>query len=127
MTTRLLPIGDWPRLAGTELETVWPHLPATARIVVVEDEAGSIVACWALFSVVHVEGLWIAPQCRKRGAAARRLLAAMRTELASLGARAVMTAAISDDIKALIARFHGSAVPGDHFVVPLGVSSCQPS
>jgi len=118
MTTRLLPREEWPRLAGTELETVWPHLPESARVIVVED-GDQIVGCWAVFSVVHVEGVWIAPEYRTRGSVARRLLMEMRRQARAMGASAVMTGATSDDVRGLITRLHGQAVPGEQYVIPL--------
>lgn len=119
MTTRLLPPADWARLAGTELETVWPHLPASARVIVVEDEAGAIVGCWALFSCVHVEGVWVAPEHRARTAVARRLLVGMRHEARDLGAQSVVTGALTDDVRQLITGLGGKALPGDLYVIPV--------
>lgn len=120
MTTRLLPRDEYPRLMGTELETVWPHLPEGARVLVVEDPAGAIVGCWALFTSVHCEGVWVAPEHRGRGSVARRLLAGMRREARDMGASAVMTGAVSDDVRGLIAHLHGTRLPGEQYVMPLG-------
>lgn len=119
MTTRLLPPAEWDRLQGTELGPVAQILPETARVIVVEDEAGAIVGCWSVFQVVHVEGLWIAPANRGKGSVARRLLVEMRKQARDFGARAVMTAAITPDVRALIESVGGSQVPGEHFVMPL--------
>lgn len=117
MTTRLLPPSEWDRLAGTELETVHPHLPESARVIVVEDEAGAIVGCWCVFTSVHAEGVWIAPEHRTRGTVARRLLVGLRHQLEDLGATAVMTGAVSDDVRALIARLQGQPLPGEQYVI----------
>ena len=124
MTSRLLPPEEWSRLAGTDLETVWPLLPPTAHIVVVEDE-GQIVACWSLFPVWHVEGLWTAPTHRAQPSVVFRLIGAMKRLLKTEGARSVYTAACSDEVRALITRFGGTRVPADGYMLPLGESSCQ--
>lgn len=118
MTTRLLPRDEWSKLAGTELETAWPHLPETAQVVVVED-AGAIVGCWALFQQVHVEGVWIAPAHRGKASVARRLLAGMRRTAQAMGARTVATGALTDDVRQLLDRLHAVPLPGDHYAVPI--------
>lgn len=126
MRTRLLPPEEWPRLAGTELETVWPHLSgASAQVIVVEDELGNICACWCAFTSVHVEGLWIAPAHRLRASVARRLWQAMRRHVFSLGSGAVMTAALSDDVRELLETAGATKLPGDHYVLPMGERRCQ--
>jgi hypothetical protein len=128
MTTRMLPPEEWPRLAGTEAETVWPLLdPAVAQVVVVEDGA-RIVGTWIVVPVVHVECCWIAEDYRKTGSVARRLLRGMREAVSLWGASSVMTGAVSDEVRALIAKLHGRLVPGEQYVIPLnGATPCQPS
>lgn len=121
MTHRVLPRTEYPKLAGTELETVWPVLPEDALVLVVEDGA-EIVACWALLTVRHVEGLWIAPAHRGKGSVARRLLAGMRT---LVGVRPVVTAAMTDEIRGLLDRIAAQKLPGDHYVMTLGGEPCQ--
>jgi hypothetical protein len=120
MTTRLLPTDEWARLAGTELETVWPHLPDTARVIVVENEAGAIVGCWALFTSVHAEGVWIAPEHRKGSVVARRLLVGMKRQLEDMDATAFMTGAVSDDVRHIIQALGGTALPGEQYVIERG-------
>jgi hypothetical protein len=115
--TRVLPPAEWSRLQGTELDGVTAHLPPTAQIVVVEQD-GAIVACWAAFNVLHVEGIWIAPAHRRSGSVARRLLRAMRQVVASFGCRSAMTAALTDEVDGFITRLGGTRVPGTHFLLP---------
>ena len=127
MTSRTLPQEEWPRLAGTEVEHVWPLLnPANARILVVEDDAGQIVGTWVLMRVVHVECLWIHPNHRGKTAVGRCLLAAMRPAARAWGYSTVITGAISDEIRRMITRFRGVKIPGDMYAIPVGDSSCQP-
>jgi hypothetical protein len=60
---RWLPADEWPRLTGTEMETIWPHLPAGAQVWVVE-HGDKIVACGSVFDLRHHEGLWVDPGVR---------------------------------------------------------------
>ena len=118
MIARLLWPEEYPRLVGTELEAVYPHLPAGAQVLVVEDD-GRIVGCWAFFQAWHAEGIWIAPEHRGRGSVARRLLSGMRHVLRRMQARTVVTGATDDRVADLIARIGGSELPGRQFVVPV--------
>lgn len=117
MITRILPRADYWRLVGTELETVYPHLPADARVIVVEDD-GEIVGCWSLFPLVHVEGVWIDPKHRG-GSVARRLLSRMRAEARDMGARTVQTAAVTKEVEDLALRIGGFRLPGAQFTIKL--------
>ncbi len=117
MTTRELPPAEWARLAGTELETVWRGLPPSdARIVVVEDESGAIVGCWAALRVLHVEGVWIAPKHRGRAAVARRLWSGMGRALESFGAGGAWTAALAPALAALLGK-RAVRVAGEHYLL----------
>ncbi len=119
MTTRILERDEWPRLAGTEAETVWPHFSDQTRVVVVEHE-GQIIGCHALVAVLHAECLWIHPEHRKKTSAARRLWSAVKTEAReTFGARWLMTGAVSDDVRGLLAHVGAVKVEMDHYMVPL--------
>lgn len=120
MTTRILPVEEWPRLAGTELGSVWPMLdPKRAQIIVVED-AGRIVGTWALMWQMHVEGLWCHPDFRKGTAVGRRLLATMHEQAERAGAGAVITGAVSDEVRALLVKAGATKIPGDSYAIPVG-------
>lgn len=125
MTTRELPRDEYARLVGTELETVAPLLPESARVLVVED-GDQIVGCWTFFSVLHAEGLWIADSHRKRGSVARHLWCGMRQMVAQMGAKGVNTAAVSDDVKALLEKVGAIELPGTHYVMQIERGPCQP-
>jgi hypothetical protein len=82
------PRGEWTAaLKGTELETIHPHLPDGAVVVVVED-AGQVVACQAVFPQVHLEGLWVRPEFRGNPRVARRIFVGMVNAALAMGARA---------------------------------------
>jgi N-acetylglutamate synthase-like GNAT family acetyltransferase len=126
VTVRLLPREDWHRLAGTELETVYPVLPDGSHVVVVED-GERIVGCWAAYPLVHVEGLWIDPAYRKNPRVAARLWRGMQATAAAMGARAVNTAAISPEVVGLLEHVGAVELPGRHFSMSIksGDPSCQ--
>jgi len=120
MTTRILPASEWHRMNGMDLEVPLSMIdPAHVDVVVVEDDGGTIVAHWMLVSMLHVEGLWIAPEARKRGSVARRLLHGMSETVAARGASSVLTGAVSDEVKALLDHAGAKALP-DQFVLPMG-------
>jgi hypothetical protein len=117
MTCRLLPPEEWPRLVGTEAETVWPMLdPSSARVLVVED-GDRIVGCWILAPYWHAECVWIAPERRGQSSVARRLWGFMRQTVIDLGGRGFITAALTDEVKALIQHLGGIPMPGTHYAV----------
>lgn len=64
MKIQYLPPSQWHALEGTELETVHPHLPHSARVWVIEDDQKNIVACGAFFPIRHHEGLWVTEKHR---------------------------------------------------------------
>jgi hypothetical protein len=100
------------RLVGTELEAVWPHLPPSACVIVVEDDGGAIAGCWCCFTSVHAEGVWIAPWHRRsRTVIARQLMAAMAEQLEALGAAAFVTGAVSAGVRAIIRKLGGPRFP----------------
>jgi N-acetylglutamate synthase-like GNAT family acetyltransferase len=89
----------------------------TARVMVVE-ESGQIIGCWAIFPVLHCEGLWIAPSHRGRAGVGRSLLRLMHLLARLAGMPSVMTAAVTDSVASLILKNRGIPVP-PHFVLPI--------
>lgn len=121
MNSRILPPEEWPRLAGTEAEAVWPTLdPEHARVVVVEDE-GEIVATWTVMRIVHVECLWVKPSHRGVFGVTKRLLRGMRDAASAWGARNVVTGSASAHVTDLIRRFGGMPMPCESFVLPVEI------
>jgi hypothetical protein len=121
VTARVLPPAEWPRLEGTEAAQVWPLLdPARARVTVVEDESGAIVGCWVAYLMVHAECLWIAPAHRGKPSVGRRLLRALGSAVRELGGDRAWTAAITDDVREMLARIGARQLAAaDHYVMPL--------
>lgn len=121
MTTRLLPASEWSRLAGTELAAAAEKLPHDAKVLAVEDETGRLVGCWAAIPLVHVEGLWIAPEHRKAGSVGRRLWREMRRLLSLRGVRVALTGSVSPDVDALLLHAGAQELPGKCYVLPVRV------
>jgi ribosomal protein S18 acetylase RimI-like enzyme len=114
---RLLPRDEWAsKLAGTELEKVWPILPDNAQIVVVED-GDTLAGCWAVYQQTHVEGLYVAPEYRHNPRVGRRLLQAMTNTALATGGATVQTAAVSEDVAAMLEKIGAVELPGRHFVM----------
>jgi len=119
MIARILPPAEWPRLLGTEAETIWPRLdPENARVLVVEDE-GEIVGTWTMLRVVHAECIWVAPKYRGVFGVAKRLLKGMREIATAWGAEKVITGSVSPEVTDLIVRFGGVPMPCESFVLPV--------
>lgn len=127
MTSRILPPEEWDRLSDTDIPNILPHVgPTDMHIVVVEDE-GRIVGCWALMPMLHLEGLWIAPEYRGRSSVARRLLKATWAEVKRLAPRWVMTGCCDDTVRRLLTRHMNAAkVPSDSYLIAMqGEKRCH--
>lgn len=118
MTWRILPRAEYDKLAGTELETVWPVLPSEHYIIVAE-RGGAVVGCQALWPQWHLDGLWIAPGDRGRTSVARRLWRAVQLTASALGIRVAWTSATDDRVRHLLETVGATPVEGDHYLVPM--------
>lgn len=119
MIARVLPKEEWPRLRGTEAETLWPYLnPARASVIVVEDD-GIIVGCHVLMYVLHAECLWIAPEHRGKSSVGRRLWRAVQNAVKSVGVDSLVTGACDDTVRGLLAHVGATKIPCDQYVVPI--------
>jgi hypothetical protein len=128
MTTRLLPASEWAKLAATDLPQILPYVDARdLDVIVVEDDAGTVVGCWGLMPMLHLEGLWIAPAYRGKVSVARRLLTATWAEVKRRAPRWVMTAAADDEIRTLLVKHMNALhVPSDTYLIPMhGEKKCQ--
>ena len=122
MTSRLLPREDWDRLGGTECAALIGAPPGfPAQVLVIENDAGEIVACWSLIVRHEVEGLWVRPDCRRKVAAQRRLFRDMMSLARSQGILVLRTAATEDGIAKMIEAVGGSEYDRSlrHFVMPV--------
>lgn len=115
LTRRVLPRDEYHRLVGTELECA-TALPGGSQVLVVEDGA-EIVGCWALLSVLHVEGAWVAPT--HRASASRHLLHGMADLVADAGGAAVLTGSMSPRVTRLLKGLGATKLDFDQYVVNL--------
>jgi ribosomal protein S18 acetylase RimI-like enzyme len=115
MTTRILPVEEWPRLVGTELEGAIAILPKEAKVLVTED-GEDIVACLAVLPIMHVEGLWVAPSHRRNGVG-QNLWTAMQRQLALHGVGTVVAGSVSAEMDGILAGLGGEQLPGNMFVL----------
>lgn len=115
-TTRILPEAEWGKLAQTDLPTVLPYVqPGTMQILVVED-GDRIVGMWAVWTLTHLEGLWIDPAYRHKPGVARRLKRET-LQLAAQHSPWVMTAAQTPEIRTLLEHAGAVHIPGEMFVL----------
>lgn len=117
--TRILPRTEYDRLGSTALAECALQVRDREGDVIVVEDGDQIVGCWALFPVLHVEGLWIADSHQKRASVARRLWLGMKRLVKVRGGVKVATAACSDDVRALLAHVQATKLDGDHYVLSL--------
>jgi hypothetical protein len=125
MNARILPVEEWSRLDGTDLSALLPYVePQNVAVVVVEDDAGAIVASVSAIRVTHLEGLWISPEARGNAGVFRALI---RLAFAIPEARgeswAFGGAADADDrMDSLCRRLGGRPLPVKFYAMPTGGS-----
>lgn len=127
MTSRILPQSEWHKLAHTDFPQLLPYIgPEDIDIVVIED-GDRIVGCWGVMPMIHLEGVWIAPEYRGKGSVARRLVRSTWAEIKRRAPRWVMTAAADDTVRSLITKhFSGLRIPGEAYLIPMhGEKRCQ--
>ena len=117
MTHRILPASEYARLETTYLGPLRHAIPADARVVVVENDDGRIVASWLAFKQVHLEGCSLAEDYRRNPAVVRHLFQGMQDALGELGAARVYTAAVDDQVRRMLRKMGASQLDGDHYVM----------
>ncbi len=115
---RVLPAEEWAeQLQGTALEGAQLD-PAHSDVIVVEHD-GRVVACWAIMSIIHVEGLWEAEDHRGHAGVSRALLEATVAELRRSGVGEVLTQSLTPEVDTLCEKAGGKRVPGQTWVIPV--------
>jgi N-acetylglutamate synthase-like GNAT family acetyltransferase len=116
---RVLPFAEWEKLDQTQFAESWRLLPPEhTRVIVVEHE-GQIVGCWALMTMVHIEGLWIHPDHRKRVSVPRKLYEETMAQARDLQVQSLLTQAVDLEVMALLAHVGAQALPGTAFLLPV--------
>lgn len=116
MTSRILPREEWARLHETDLGD--QDLSPETCVVVVEQD-GQVIGCWAVVTCLHAEGLWIAPAHRAKGAVAKRLLRGVASVAAQAHVRAVCVGVIDPGVEGLAQRLGGERLEGLPYVLPV--------
>lgn len=119
VTRRILPPDEWHRLTGTELETVWQILPVDRSCVLVVEDGDQIVGCWAFLTVLHAEGVYVAPAYRNRSSVARHLIRGMREIAKANGAETVWTGSTTEQVATFCKSLGGSEPPFTSWVIPM--------
>jgi GNAT superfamily N-acetyltransferase len=118
VTTRILPPHEWPALAATELGAMLAGMAPDAATVFVTEDDGAIVGAWSLITIAHVEGLWIAPEHRRRGRVLLRLWNALVDLAAARGITTVWTGSITSEVTGMLEARGAHRLP-DMFALPL--------
>ena len=111
---RILPVEEWGRLQAEQLPPTIPYVPPhDVAVVVVEDDAGEIVACMSVLKVTHFEGVWVDPAWRGNAGVMRPLLRQAYAVPAVRGERWVFGGAKDGDglMARFLARLGGVAMP----------------
>ena len=106
---RILPVEEYGRLVGTQLETVVPILPPEGKVLVVEEQ-DRILACCAVYPLWHLEGLDVKPATRRSGL---QLLALIRRVTASLPG--VVAWAQNSRVEPLLEKLGAQWLVGKHY------------
>lgn len=122
MRTRILPAEEFAKLADVEMPVLHPYVPPRdIDVVVVEDDAGKVIASMNVFRATHFEGAWIAPGHRTAGVT-RALLRMVNALAAARGASWVFATAEHGDARMLkvLDRLKGVQMPVEMVVLPVG-------
>ena len=123
MRTRILRPEEWQRLDGQDLSALLPYCePQNISVVVVEDDAGEILAHVAVLRVTHFEGLWIKPEERGNAGVFRALIRGAYSAPRTWGERWALGGARNGDslMQTLCYRLGGRSLPVEFFALPVG-------
>jgi hypothetical protein len=127
VTTRVLAPSDYGRLDGLDVAEFLPLVKAQDAQIVIAEAGERIVGVWGVFRVVHLEGVWIAPEYRRHPRVVSALLHAT-FDAAQRWAPWAFTGAATDPVRRLIRKLGGKQVPMDTYAIPLvtkGAQSCR--
>lgn len=123
MKARILRPNEWQRVTGAGVPELLPYLePQNLAVVVVEDDAGKIVASVCAMQVTHFEGLWLDPEHRGNAGVFRSLTRQAYAVPRMRGEHWVLGGAGDGDerMKAICSRLGGKPLPLSFFAMPVG-------
>lgn len=123
MRARILRPEEWGRINSPELPALLSFVdPGNVAVVVVEDDAGEIVASCSALQTTHFEGLWIEPKHRGNAAVVRQMIRQLYAVPRSRGEKwAFATADVAcEQMDSVCRRLGGHPMPVKFFVMPLG-------
>jgi len=115
---RLLPPGEWPRLAGLPFASQGLPDPSSAIVFVAEDPTGAIVGLWAIFLQPVLDGLWVDPAHRLTPVASQ-LLTTVRAFLQTEGVQYAFTVIADPGVMVLAHKAGFVRAPGDLWMLPV--------
>jgi ribosomal protein S18 acetylase RimI-like enzyme len=119
--TCILGPDEWPKVEQSGLGALLPYIAAgNVAVVVVEDDAGKVLACMSVLQATHLEGAWVDPEYRKNPGVVRALLRQAGAIAEARGESWVFAGAADDVMRTYLWRLGGARVPMDTFCLPVG-------
>ncbi len=121
LVVRILPVEEWPRLAGTESAKFAECRAGQPVVPFVVEEEGRIVGTWTLTTYNVLEGLWVSAEQRGHNhvRAQRALLRAVREYALNVGLVEAVTFSASAQIDRMCDRVGGRVLGAVPWVLPL--------
>ena len=123
MKARVLSPEEWQRINAPGMPELLAYTePQNIAVVVVEDDAGKIVASGSALQITHFEGLWSAPEERGNAGVFRALIREAYSLPRGREERWVFGGAEdgNDQMGALCERLGGKPLPVKFYVMPVG-------
>lgn len=113
LTYRLLPPEEWDRLLAMPFGSNGLPPPEHCLVLVAETPEGEIVGLWSAMTAIHMEGLWVHEDYRRRTLTAATLLKEMRAILTEQGILHCFTIVQSDEVLTLAKKAGFEVLPGN--------------
>jgi len=123
MNTRILSPEEWQKINSPGLPDLLMYTePQNVAVVVVEDDAGEVMASVCALRVTHFEGLWIEPKHRGNAGVFRSLIRQAYALPRMRGEHWVLGGAANDDTRMgdVCCRLGGQKLPLSFFAMPVG-------
>lgn len=118
-TARVLPPDEWAaKLPALTHLAALPD-PQGALLVVVEDEAGAVIATWCVMNILHLEGLYIDPAHRHSPTVAKKLFQETLGAVMAFKAPAVLTHTTDPMVAEMATKIGFTPIPGAMFQLDL--------